>query len=269
MSLSIFLFIVPLLSIFSALILYRFTGRKELFKLDSIQFFYAFILYPLFFVWAKTLFFTLIRNELIIPLSENEIFILDTVFTVFLLYIFAFVVIHSLTKTFNLQTYRDPLYDIFHHSEYFHLWVTHLAMYGGVMAVLTIFSLANMYFPVPLDIHKSIFYLICFLGVVCGVGGFVGVWLSDPKQAKSFMRVMKLIMSGFFIVHVISYFIFNVSFSAAQSMYWFSTFVFATMVLLSLFTYRSTKANTFIEKISNGFKHKEWDFRLDLFGEKK
>lgn len=269
MSLQIFLLLVPILTFGSALVLYRFTGRKQFFKLDSIQFFYAFILSPVFFIWAKTLFFTLIRNELAIALSQNEIFVLDTIFTTLLLYIFAFVVIHSLTKTFNLRTSDDPLYDIFYHSEYFHLWVTHLVMFGGLMTVLSVFAIANIFFPLNITVGTSVFRAIVATGVLGGTIGFLGIWLSDPQQARNFMRVMKLLFGVFFIIHVAFYFMFNPTFSSAYVLYWWSVFAYATMVSYSLFAYKSTRVQTFITKISNSFKHKEWEFRLQLFGEKK
>ncbi|MCA9370211.1 hypothetical protein KC686_03570, partial [Candidatus Woesebacteria bacterium] len=139
MKLTIFLFAIPILSSLSGLLLYRFIGKKQLFKLDSIQFLYAFVLAPLLFVWAKTFFYTLVSTQnLGIALSSNDVFILDTVFSTFLLFIYAFVVMHSLTKTFNVRMKDDPLYNIFHHSEYFHLWLTHLAMFGGVLSCIFI-----------------------------------------------------------------------------------------------------------------------------------
>lgn len=269
MNLNIFLFLVPVLTITSALVLYRFTGKRQLFKLDFIQFFYAFILAPVFFIWAKTLLFTLIRSEIDLRLSQNEIFLIDTIFSTFLLYIFAFVVIHSLTKTFNLQTYSDPLYDIFHHSEYFHLWLTHLVMYGGLMTLITFFSIANIIFPIEIEMSKSAFYIICGSGVFVGIASFMAILLSDPKQARNFMRVMKLLFGLFFIVHMIIYFIANPSFKPEYALYWWSTFVFATMVAWALFARRSSKANNFLENISEKFKHGEWDFRVQLFQQKK
>lgn len=269
MTLQVFLLLVPILTFGSALILYRFTGRRQFFKLDSIQFFYAFILAPVFFIWAKTLFFTLIRNELAIPLTQNEIFVLDTAFTTFLLYIFGFVVIHSLTKTFNLQTINDPLYDIFYHSEYFHLWITHLFMFGGLMTVLSVFAIANLFFPLNTGISQNTFYLISSSGILGGIIGFLGIWLSDPKQAKNFMRVMKLLFGLFFIVHSIFYFVLDPKFEASYGVYWWSSIAFATMVVISFFAHKSSKAQRIIEYISDMFKHKEWNFRLELFGKKE
>ena len=249
--------------------MYRFIGRRQLLRLDFVQFFYMFVCAPLLFVWGKSFLFFLMRNEVDIRLSQTELFIVDTAFSLIALYIFAFVVIHSVTKTFNVRSSQDPLYDIFSHSEYFHLWLTHLVMYGGGMLLLTLIGLANVAFPLDTDMPNTWFYVTCVSGIFSGTIIFLGVWLSDPKQARNFMRIMKLLYGIFFIIHVMVYFTFNPYFSPNYLLFWWSLLVFATTVSHSLFAYKSVRAKSFIERFSDRFKHGEWDFRIQLFSNKK
>ena len=48
----------------SALALYRKNGRREILKFDVVQFWYAFVLVPVLFVWFKSFLFFTLRDEL-------------------------------------------------------------------------------------------------------------------------------------------------------------------------------------------------------------
>jgi hypothetical protein len=257
--LSLFV-LIPILVLVSGMFVYRYNG------LDMVQFFYAFVLAPVLFIWAKSFIYYLLRTEIDIRLSQLEIFLIDTGFSLIFLYVFAFIVMHSLTKTFNLKSARDPLYDILHHSEYFHLWLTHIVMYVGGMILISIIAFANVFFPLTVQIATPFFYIICTTGFMSGMLAFIGTLLSDPKQSKaSFMRLMKLLYGFFFIGHVVVYFVFSPSFTSSYAPYWWSLFFFAGVVTLSFFRYRFAKARTFFDRISDWFKHRSWDLRVDLF----
>lgn len=103
MKLAIFLFVIPLLTLVSGVLLYGQHGKKEFLKLDFVQFMYSFVIAPVMFVWLKSFLFFILRNELNFRLSISEIFIVDTIYSTLVMFIFAFVVIHSLTKSFNLK----------------------------------------------------------------------------------------------------------------------------------------------------------------------
>lgn len=246
--------------------MYPHNGKREFLKLDLVQFFYAFVIAPLLFIWLKTFLYVLLTTEINAGLSQLQIFMIDSGFSLICLYVFAFVVIHSLTATFNRKITRDPLYDIFAHSEFFHLWLSHLVMFGGGLAIITITAFFNIFFPLDMEIAKSLFYLLCFTGVVSGAGCFMIVWLSDPRQEGArFMRVMKLLFGIFFILYSVVYFIFTPSFNASQGLFWWSFSAVATLAAFSLFTYRSVRVYTLFERISNKFKHYKWGNNIQLF----
>ncbi len=265
----IFLLLVPLLALGSALLVYRFTGRLQLLKLDLVQFMYMFVISPVLFVWLKTFLYFLVKRELGMTLSPSDLLIIDTVFSTLFLYVYAFVVMHSVTKTFNLKMSQDPLYDLFHHSEYIHLWLTHLVMFIGTMGFLTSFALFNIAVPLSFVLNKEAFYALCASAIGGGLFTFLSVLTSDPRQENAnFMRIMKLAFGIYFMIHVAIFFIFDPSFSAEYAIYWWSLFLFATTVTCSLFVYRSPRARSFMQRLSDRLKHSEWDFRAQLFTKK-
>lgn len=265
---TLVLYLIPVLAIISAIFVYRLNGRREFLKLDLVQFFYAFILSPVLFVWFKTFLYSLLKVEVNISLSAGQLFLMDTIFSTFFMYVFAFVVIHSLTKSFNLKRTVDPLHDIFEHSEFFHLWLTHLIMYVGGMIILSILATVNIWFPLVVDINQTGFYFLYMTGFISGFLMFMIVWLSDPKQEKAnFMRVMKLSFGFFFLVHVVLYFVFNPPFSPDLGLYWWSLNAFTALVICSLFSYKSERALSFFERFSGFFKHSKWGNNIQLFAE--
>lgn len=256
---------IPVWAIAISIGLYRLNGKREILRLDMVQFFYAFIMSPVLFVWVKSLIYLLVRTELNIRLSQGEIFFIDTAFSTAFLYLFAFIVMHSLTKSINLKVGHDPLHDIFNHSEYFHLWLTHLAMYLGGLSLLTAVGIFNAFVPLQLEVNRWVFYVMVLSGIPSGIFIFVSVWLSDPKQDRAnFMRLMKLAFGMFFLIHAVVYFIVDVSFNSLSSIYWWSSIVSATTVVCSFFAYKSTKAKSLFENMSDWFKHRKWSTRVQV-----
>ncbi|PIR61877.1 MAG: hypothetical protein COY81_01125 [Candidatus Pacebacteria bacterium CG_4_10_14_0_8_um_filter_43_12] len=263
------LYLIPVFSIVSAIVVYRLNGKREFLKLDLVQFFYAFILSPVLFIWLKTFLYFLLRVEVTVSLSSGQLFLFDTIFSTLFLYIFAFVVIHSLTKSFNLKRTVDPLYNLFEDSEFFHLWLTHLMMYLGGMVLTSVLALLNIWFPLEISLTTTGFYFLFGSGFLCGFVVFLLAWLSDPKQEEAnFMRLMKLAFGFFFLIHVVLYFVFNPPFSAAYGLYWWSLNIFTALVICSLFSYKSERATSFFEQISLYFKHSKWGENIQLFKQK-
>jgi hypothetical protein len=186
---------------------------------------------------------------------------IDTGFSVVAMFIFAFVMVHSLTKSFNLKLYKDPLHDLFLHSEYFHLWLTHLVLFIGMMVLVTFFSIVNLYIPLEIYAAKEVFLGFLGLSWVIGLFGFMAVWMSDIEQAN-FMRIMKLCFAFFFLIHVLVYFFYDPSFSMRYGVYWFGLMMFAAASTVSLFAEKSERATSFIQRWKHG---KSWKFKAILF----
>ncbi len=261
-----FLFLIPLLAIGTSIGIYQLNGKKEVLKLDLVQFFYAFVLAPILFVWTKSVLFFILNSEVTISLTDGEIFLFDTMYSTLFIYVFAFIVMHSLTKSINLKVGRDPFHDIFKHSEYFHLWISHVVAFLGIAVLVSILGLVNSIFPLELALSHYFVYGFSVSGFLSGLGIFLGIWLSDPKQERAdFMRLMKIMYGVFLILHIIFYFVFSPGFDTSHAIYWSSSSLFAAFVICSFFAYKSETAQTVFEKISNKLKHNSWDTRVQLF----
>ncbi len=261
------LYLIPLFAILSGFLIYRHNGQREFLQLDLIQFCYTFILAPLFFLWAKTFVFFLMRSEIGIQLSVGQLFAVDTAFSLFLFYMYAFIVMHSLTKTFRLKSEKDPLYDLFSHSEYIHLWLTHIVTSIGTILLLLILAIVNSFFPLAVTVSKWVFYLTCSGGVFIGSIGFVALLLTDPRQnGRRYMRLMKLAIGVAFALLAITYFVVDPAFNAGYSLYWFIFFTISTMLIWSFFTYRSLRVNQLFTRFRNAHKDTElWGVNPQLF----
>lgn len=265
----VFLLLIPLFVVGSAIGMYQLNGKKEILRFDIVQFFYAFILAPLLFLWSKSILFLILSTEVAMQLTQEQIFLYDTLYSVLALYLFAFIVMHSLTKSFNLKVGSDPFHDIFQHSEYFHLWLSHLAIFIGSALLFSILGLVNSVFPIDVALEQHLLYVFIFSGVIAGLVIFVGILLSNPKQKQvSFTKLLKIVYGGIFTAHVLVYFLFYPELSIQFMLYWTSTALFATFVLCSLFSYKSEKAQTLFEQIADKFKHNRWDTRVQLFNRK-
>jgi len=259
----IFLLLIPILMAISATSLYKHNGKREFLKFDLVQFIYAFLIAPVLFVWMKSFLFYLLKSELDFGLSINQLFVFDSLFSLSFMYIYAFIVIHSLTKSFKMKILKDPLYDLFYHSEYFHLWLTHIIMFGGGIALLTFLSLTNVFLPIGLEGSKTALFSLVGIGIIGGITLFVGAWLSNPLQGN-FMRLMKLLFGLSFLLHVGFYFIYDPGFNLSHAFFWMTFMLFATTVICSLLLQRSEKATGFMNKL----KDYKWGFNIDVLSKK-
>lgn len=251
MSSNILFFAIPIMILLSSVFLYRFHGRRELFKFDFIQFLYAFVISPILIICVKSFLFMTLREDLGIQLSLNQLFIVDSLFMLVFLYIYGFVVIHSLTSSFKLAAFKDPLTDLLHYNEYFHLWLSHIVIFIGLGVIFSLLSVVNILFPFEIALPKYIFYGELGGAVIAGIVGFIGISLGDPKQA-GFMKLMKLAIGVFFLLHAGMYFIFDPAFNATYLAYWSFFIIFSTMAIFSIFANRSERTQNFIDR----FKHK-------------
>lgn len=252
---------LPLMTIVGALGMYRLNGRRELFKFDLVQFVYAFVMSPLLFVWLKTVVFLLLRSDLDLRLSVNQLFMIDTVLSVIFMYLYAFVVIHSLTASFKLKLTKDPISDLFAISEYFHLWLSHIAMYLGLMLLTTGLALANLAYPLPIVMERHQWYLLLAGGLASGGISFAAIWLADPNQGQ-FLRLMKIALGLFAAILLGAYFIFEPPMRATYAVYWFFLTSYFSSVFFALLAHRSPRTRSWLDRL----KHKHgWGKNISLF----
>jgi len=247
-------------------LVYRFQGRRQILKFDIVQFLYAFVFAPLLFIWLKTFLYIVLRDQIGTTLSQGQIFALDTIMSVFFLYLYGFVVLHSLTKTFRLQSDKDPLYDIFWHSEYYHLWITHIIMSVGGMGVICLLGMINLVIPLQISSTNFSLFLMFGAGSVSGFIVYMSVLLADPRQQRraGYMRLMKLAFGGFFSINLILYLVFTPSFSMSYGLFWWNFLVFAVATLLGFLSYRSSSIQILLDSMLNYFKHFKWGINMDL-----
>lgn len=242
--LIIVLFLVPTLAILSSLYLYQHTGKREILKFDLVQFVYAFILAPVVYVWLKSFLFVFLAQELNLHLSVTDLFIADTIYTIIFLYVFAFLVIHSLTKSFELKRVRDPFYDIFQHSEFFHLLTSHVILYLGAVLLITIISTVNVFIPLEVASNMIVFYVSIILGFIVGIITYTAILLTDDEFDKMYPRFemfVELVFIIAFLYDVGLYFYFRPGFNLHFGMYWFVFMIFGGFITGSLILDRSEK----------------------------
>lgn len=263
---KILLLSIPVLTTILGIFLYRFQDKKlEIFKLDFVQFMYLFIITPTYFVWTKSFLFYILRNELDYNLTITDLFVIDTIFSTFSFILMAAIAIHSLTKTFRLKRDFDPHFDLFHLSEYFHLWWTHIVMTTGAMVVATFISISNVLVPFTIEyLSKPQFYLLLLAAAVFGVLLFFILWMTDAQQGN-FMRIMKILLGFFLLVHFLVYFIAEPVFNMTTGLYWFVFVTLLTSVLCGSWFEKYEKPN----KIRNFLVNMTWGNNIDLFGHKK
>ena len=210
--------------------------------MDLVQFIYAFLIFPVGYVWLKNFIYILLRNEIGVNLSLGEWFTIDTVFTIFFMYFYAFGIMHALTKTFSLHLNRDPLYDIFDNSKYFHEFLSHIGMYAGIILLITLLSLVNSAFPIIIENKKSTMYLVIGAAWATGFLGYIGMFFSTDKgfQYSKYKRIMKLIFGFCFLVQALFYFFLHPSFTLQYSAFWF-VFIALTSIIVSMFVFNPTK----------------------------
>ena len=169
-----------------------------------------------------------------IIISQAELFIWDTVYSVIFMFIFAAVVIHSLTKSFELNIKKDPLYDLFEHSEYFHLWLSHIIFFGGGMIFITLLSIINVWFDLSVFIPKLIFYLFLLTSPIASLFIFRMFEHTALDDKFTFLKLMKFIIGICFFIYALVYIFFEPVFASEKIMYWYMTNVFGYLAMISL-----------------------------------
>ncbi|GIK84276.1 MAG: hypothetical protein BroJett025_08980 [Patescibacteria group bacterium] len=263
-----FLLLIPLFTSLFGVALYKIQDKRiEIFRLDFVQFVYMFLLAPTMYVWLKSFLFYILRNELEFRLSVTDLFVVDTTFSVLAFIVMAAIAMHTLTKTFWLKRHHDPEFDIYHLSEYFHLWWTHIVIWGGAMLLATFVSISNVLIPFQIVAATKLqFYSLLTIGLILGPLTFFAIWMSDAKQGN-FMRLMKLILAVFLLVHVLVYFVLDPVFNMTNAGYWFVFANFFSATLCASFFERYEKTN----RLLNFFIHIGWGDNkgIDLFAGKK
>lgn len=229
----IVLFLLPVLLGLSSAYLYRFTGRKQILRFDLVQFFYAFVAYPLGYIWVKSTLFFLLRQELGISLSFGEWNILDTLFSLIFMYFYAFGIIHSLTKTFSLEMERDPLIDLFSHSEYFHELFSHIGMFAVGLFLFGILGSVNLLFPILITMTKPAFIVINVLGFIAGIVSYWTMFhltVFEGPVNRTYRRLLRLIVALCFSIMVIFYFVWDPNFRETYILFWFTINIFIGMM---------------------------------------
>lgn len=260
----IFLLLIPLITTVLGIIIYRLQAKKiEIFRLDLVQFVYLFIIAPTMYVWLKSFLFYILKNELEFTLSATDLFVVDTAFSVLSFIVMAAIAIHSLTKTFWIKRHHNPEFDIYHLSEYFHLWWSHIIIWGGGMVLGTFMSIVNVLVPFDLVVvSKFQFYAVNVVGFLFGLMMFVAIWLSDPGQGN-FMRLMKLLLAFFLIIHVLIYFVYDPVFNMSNGVYWFILSSF----IASVFAGSTFERNEKTSRIKEFLAHVGWgdNKNIDIF----
>jgi hypothetical protein len=225
--------ILPVILLLFAFLTRRFGGKKELLKMDLVQFVYAFVIAPAIIIWVKTVVFFNLNKELGVSLDIEDTFVIDTVLTIISLYIFSFIVIHSLTKSFEIKKTQDPLFDIFNHSEYFHLWLSHIITYSGGLLIMLFLAELNLFFPLILISSRPGLYLAIFVGIALGLLFYYAMWTYRVKEQNKFNRVIKFQVYIYTLLILTSYLVMQPNYSISYAMFWCSAFFFLTTAISS------------------------------------
>lgn len=262
MTLSQLVFFLPAIGILVGLGMYRFQGRRNLLHFDIVQFYYTFVLAPIAFVWLKTNLHLFFRDS---QLSPTESFALDTLFSVGYLFFFAFVVMHGLTKTFNLKNH-DPLYDLFFDSEYIHLWLSHLLMFISSMTLVTALAVINLWFPLNWNFSAVVFSSIIASAFLFGFLLYVFVVTGDPKQGKNhrLTRVFKLGMGIGFSTLVFFYLLNPPTFDGRYGLFWFVFSASISSTTLAFLSYRSRRVHRGLDRVLLKFVYQGWGNNINL-----
>lgn len=167
-------FSIPLILLIASFISQKFNGRRRVFRIDLIQVINAFVFVPAFYVWGKFFILRLFQTYLLSDFSMMAYFAVDTIFSIFSLILFGFIVIHALTKTFQLEKAKQQTYDMFKHSEYFHLWLTHLVFFWRATTVFMVDS----------------FYKL-FISFAAGNSACCTVWITFSKHDVWFILLFR------------------------------------------------------------------------------
>ena len=235
-----FLVLLPIFTILLGFFIYRFGGRKELLKMDLVQFIYAFIITPTILIWIKTVVFLNLNNAVGINDPEDK-FVVDTILTTFSFYLYAFIVMHSLTKTFAIKKDKDPLFDVFAHAEYFHLWLSHLVTYSGALFLIFALGVLNIFSPLLIQQSAINIFISFAIGILLSYLFYRAIWGYKIEERAKFDRVIKLQIYLYTFMLVVAYIIFKPKYSASFSMYWCTSVFYIFSVAFSQILRRSEK----------------------------
>ena len=238
---TILLTLFPVLIIALAFFTLRFNGRKELLRMDLVQFLHAFVFTPAVIIWVKTVVFSNLKVYVGESLSVEDLFLVDNILTLISLYIFSFVVIHSLTKSFQLKREKDILFDLFSHSEYFHFWLSHLITYSGGLVLMMLLGVLNLFVPLTELLTKKWLYIAVFVGILLGILFYVAMYLYRVKEQRKFDRVMKFQLYIHSLIILSLYFIVRPEYSEKYAVFWCSSFFFISSAVLMQILRRGRK----------------------------
>ncbi len=214
-----------LVIISAAILFYQHNGRKQILKIDLVQFFYAFVLTPAIYLWLKISLYILMKNYL--QVSSLQFSIFDSVLSVVFLFVQSFVAIHSVTKSFKLEKDADPLHDLLEHSEYFHLWVTHAVIYLLVPFLIGLLGISNLFYPLDMGLtewqNTLGLILLVILSIIIGlIAPIVINFNYGAKQAPTVKNLIRLVYVIFFMGPFILFLIFTPEFSLNYGFFWFN-----------------------------------------------
>lgn len=245
------LLLIPIFMILASMYLYRFSGRRELFHFDLVQFLYSFLIYPLGYVWMKNFLFVLLTQENGMQFSPGRWMVIDTIFTIFFLYFYAFGIIHSLTKTLSLQLNRDPLFDLFEQFKYFHEFLSHVGMYCGTFFVISVLSLANTLFPFAVTLHRNTFWGLVAFGWTTGIFLYIGLFFLTDKgvQYARYKKLIRLTYGASFVLHIIAYLILTPAFNLHYAAYWLTFCLLTSLVMCTFFLHPTDRVLRYLTLI--------------------
>lgn len=235
------LIIIPITILIIGAFIYRFNGKRELMKMDLVQFIYAFILTPTIIIWLKTFFYFNLIDPLNMYLDNEDRFLIDNILTTLLLFFYAFVVIHSLTKTFNIKKNTDPLFDIFEHSEYFHLWLSHIVTYSSALLIMLFLGIINMVFPLDTFGHTLTPTIGLLIGIILSLLFYVAMKNYKVKEQKKFDRVIKFQVYIYTIIILMSYIVVRPLYSTSHLLFWMSLMFYLSTSVLTQVIIRKRK----------------------------
>lgn len=216
--------------------------------MDLVQFIYAFVLTPTIFIWLKTVIFFNLGNDLGVVLDYEDRFVIDTFVTAIMLVIYAFTVIHSLTKTFEIKKKKDPLFDLFEHSEYFHLWLSHIVTYSGALILFLFLGIINIFFPMVFFVKSINLYAFVVVGIIFSMLFTFAVDIYKVEGKDKFARVIKLQTYLYTFFLLVIYLFERPKYLPQHSIFWFCAAFFVGCVLLSQVKFtklRNRVMNTF------------------------
>lgn len=224
-------FLIILISGLTLIILYRFVDRKKFMGFDMVGFIYAFFFSPLIYFCLRYMFFVMIDSN---AFRTKQFYLLDMLLNLILLFAYAGIILHLLTKEVALRRIKSSKDDILRYLERIHLVFSHLLLYlGGLLAVVFLGGM-NLYYHLVLDNVSFVIILICSCLAAISLG--VAVWLSNFTKIK-FLIMIELVSAISLLAYFAFYLINRPSFTGSFLIFW-AIFAFLAVFLsfLSLLT---------------------------------